>query len=609
VANINNLIQQVIAQRNFWRQETQRLILEGADPHIIPAEVPQPLPPAHIPLIRQVQQHLQRLVRQRNYWRQATQLITLALHLPPVHPPPLVNMAALATEKNKLDSIVRRNMDEWNNFPQQQLAKSHNIPIFNGTPGEVETYINTVKNLVKTLNIPTKGKTDEMVYPAPATIQDPLYTYAMVANPAGYRIAAVLGGGNRGEGNKWRDGQQLAPIAEAGAAIVHLSGREPILPVGHCRRAEQVIDALVLKWGGMAALLWKNTNENERPKTLEPYRYYYMDNGVERRIPVAIGLYEFLRRNYQSQEQESLYFDMWDRMEFSPSYPGGIQAYNVAYINAMNAARLTSPENLRIVINRYIDTFGRHYPSIHREMKRYKSERSLQLQPPTLMEMQGYVLRRLIDEQPREQYRLPTYNSEYIKKERRQRETRGGFSKLTRAKIHNINEQIDNFEVHGRYQGSGKGGAFRGEAVELDKSEATCFKCGEKGHWARDKVCRKTNNGKTEIIYNNCGKSGHMKKDCRSKPSRYMQRNDRKTTNLNKSTIRCFNCNGTGHMAGDCPTPSQDQQRNMLSSMRESLQYTQCRSCGGKGHEAKNHRSINNYTPRITRQYTYKNSQ
>src|SRR5271170_1678164 len=245
---------------------------------------------------------------------------------------------------------------------------------------------------------------------------------------------------------------------------------------------------------------------------------------------------------------------MWDRMEFLPSYPGGIQAYNVAYINAMNAARLTSPENLRIVINKYIDTFERHYPSIYREMKRYKSERSLQLQPPTLMEMQGYVLRRLIDEQPREQYRS-SYNSEYIKKERRG--TGGGFAKLTRAraKIHNINEQIDNFEVHGRYQGSGRGGAFRGEAVELNKSETTCFKCGEKGHWARDKACRKTNNGKTEIICNNCGKPGHMKKDCRSKPSRYMQRSDRKTTNLNKSIIRCFNCNGTGHMAGDCPTP------------------------------------------------------
>ena len=95
--NLNNLIQQARQQRDFWRQETQRLITVGADPQVVPVAAFGLIPNPHPPLVRQ----LQRLLGQITHWRQAVQLLRLNLNNPPVvNPALLVNMANVPVYMN-----------------------------------------------------------------------------------------------------------------------------------------------------------------------------------------------------------------------------------------------------------------------------------------------------------------------------------------------------------------------------------------------------------------------------------------------------------------------------------------------------------------------------
>lgn len=85
----------------------------------------------------------------------------------------------------------------------------------------------------------------------------------------------------------------------------------------------------------------------------------------------------------------------------------------------------------------------------------------------------------------------------------------------------------------------------------LSASSDKCFKCGEKGHFAKD--CKEEDEDEDEITCFNCGLKGHLYTECYRK----------------KSVITCFNCGLKGHLSTEC------YRKNPV---------IRCFNCGLKGH-------------------------
>jgi predicted GIY-YIG superfamily endonuclease len=89
----------------------------------------------------------------------------------------------------------------------------------------------------------------------------------------------------------------------------------------------------------------------------------------------------------------------------------------------------------------------------------------------------------------------------------------------------------------------------------LSASSDRCYKCGEKGHFAKDCDILEEDDVEEEITCFNCGLKGHLSTECYSKRK--------------KDTITCFNCGLKGHLSTEC--------------YRKKPVIT-CFNCGLKGH-------------------------
>ena len=94
----------------------------------------------------------------------------------------------------------------------------------------------------------------------------------------------------------------------------------------------------------------------------------------------------------------------------------------------------------------------------------------------------------------------------------------------------------------------------------------SCYNCGKPGHMSRDctemRMSSSGGGGSGSTCYN-CGESGHFSREC---PNR-MSSDER------MDTRKCYNCNETGHLSRDCPDA------NRRSSDRSAVECFRCPPC------------------------------
>ncbi|KAK8798376.1 hypothetical protein WA588_003458 [Blastocystis sp. NMH] len=151
------------------------------------------------------------------------------------------------------------------------------------------------------------------------------------------------------------------------------------------------------------------------------------------------------------------------------------------------------------------------------------------------------------------------------------------------------------------------------------RSNQVCYRCGGVGHIAavcpsQTTVSRnmygKVNHGyneRTRIVYPgehipsrsrtmvcyNCGKVGHMAKDCRLPPRKESHAKRENETEKESSTttphrIICHNCHKEGHLMKDCPEPLYCRRCGKTDHLvADCHEAVQCSRCMQMGHFAK----------------------
>ncbi|KAI1709839.1 zinc knuckle domain-containing protein [Ditylenchus destructor] len=133
-----------------------------------------------------------------------------------------------------------------------------------------------------------------------------------------------------------------------------------------------------------------------------------------------------------------------------------------------------------------------------------------------------------------------------------------------------------------------------------------CFNCRTPGHISRNCSKKDTNNGgagsysrdgngnrsKRDLVYrsgdsafegpsrhgltcNNCGKTGHMLRNCPDNENSADSGNER-GSDVNKDQRTCYNCGKDGHMRSNCPENGSEHGNVKLPII--------CHQCGAPGH-------------------------
>jgi len=115
--------------------------------------------------------------------------------------------------------------------------------------------------------------------------------------------------------------------------------------------------------------------------------------------------------------------------------------------------------------------------------------------------------------------------------------------------------------------GDGEDGEERGPRKERAPVDRACYNCGKSGHISRDCTEAPTEERpRTDRACYNCGKTGHISRDCTEAGD-----------DNGRPAKECYNCGKTGHISRDCPEAGGD-------SGRPPKNDRACYNCGKTGH-------------------------